>query len=109
MRALLRLPEPPDAVAAASDHSALGAMRAVSEAGLRVPADVAVVGFDDSAIAALVHPTLTTVRQDKDAIGEVACNGLLDLVEGGIERPRNVTLPVELVIRESCGAPSPSS
>jgi len=103
MGALLRLAEPPDAVCAASDHSALGAIRAVSEAGLRVPEDVAVVGFDDIAIAALTHPALTTVRQDKEGIGEVVCKGLIDLIEGSIERPPSVTLPVELVVRESCG------
>ena len=104
MRVLLRLPERPDAVCAASDHSALGAIRAVSEAGLRVPEDVAIVGFDDSALAALTHPALTTVRQDKEGIGEVVCNGLIDLIEGHIERAPSVTLPVELVVRESCGA-----
>ena len=104
MAALLRLPEPPDAVCAASDHSALGAIRAVAEAGLSVPEDIAVVGFDDSALASLTHPALTTVRQDKEGIGEVVCKGLIDLIEGRIERPPSVTLPVELVVRESCGA-----
>lgn len=104
MRALLDLPEPPDAVCAASDHSALGAIRAISEAGLRVPEDIAVVGFDDIAIAGLTHPALTTVRQDKERIGEVVCSGLIDFIEGTIDRPPSVTLPVELVVRESCGA-----
>lgn len=103
MRALLRLPEPPDAVFAASDHSALGAIRAVSEAGLRVPEDAAVVGFDDIAIAALTHPALTTIRQDKEGIGAVVCKGLIDLIEGVIERPPSVTVPVDLVVRESSG------
>ena len=103
-KTLLSLPEPPDAIFAASDHSAIGAIRALKEAGLAVPEDVAVVGFDDTAIAGLMQPALTTVRQDMERIGAVACDGLIDTIEGRIERPPTVMLPVELVVRESCGA-----
>ena len=103
MRKLLALPEPPDAVFAASDMSALGAIRAVRELGRRVPDDVAIVGYDDILFASLSTPTLTTVRQDKDKLGELACGALIELVEGRASSLPQRVLPVELIVRESCG------
>ncbi len=103
MRKLLALAEPPDAVFAASDMMALGAMRAVHDLGLRVPEDVAIVGFDDIHFASLSVPALTTIRQRKAEIGDKACEALLDLIEGKRLDPPCVTLPVDLVVRESCG------
>ena len=96
----------PDAVFAASDVMALGAMRAVRESGLRIPDDVAFVGFDDLPIATLSDVQLTTVRQPVAQFGAKAVDTLIDLVENGIDPPRHIIMETELVIRESCGAPN---
>ena len=98
------LPHRPDAVFAASDIMAVGAMRAIREAGLRVPEDIAVAGFDDMPFAARTDPPLTTVRQPIQRTGALAAETLIDLIEHPDSRPRRVVLPVELVVRVSCGA-----
>lgn len=98
------LPARPDAVFAASDMMALGAMRAVREAGLRVPDDVAFVGFDDLPLATLSDPHLSTVRQPIFQFGFKAVEILIDLIENGIKPPRRIIMDTELVIRDSCGA-----
>jgi LacI family transcriptional regulator, galactose operon repressor len=98
------LPSRPDAVFAASDIMAIGAMRAAREAGLRIPADIAFVGFDDLPIATLSDVQLTTVRQPVVQFGAKAVEVLLDLIDNGIEPPRHILMETELVIRESCGA-----
>ncbi len=98
------LPARPDAVFAASDIMAIGALRAVREAGLRVPDDVAVVGFDDLPAAARSEPPLTTVRQQVLRFGMTAVEVLTDLIENGITPPRRIIMTTELIIRESCGA-----
>ena len=94
----------PDAVFAASDMMAIGALRAIRETGLRVPDDIAVVGFDDIPIAARTDPPLTTVRQPIHRTGAVAAQTLIDLIEHPNTHIRRVVLPTELVIRVSCGA-----
>jgi LacI family transcriptional regulator len=104
MRELLALPEPPTAVFAASDLMAVGAVKALDEAGLRCPDDVAIVGFDDIQLADLVSPALTTIRQDKLGLGAAAARSLVRLIEGNDTVPPVWTLPVELVVRDSCGA-----
>src|SRR3954454_22737825 len=106
MRALLALPEPPTAVFAAGDMMAIGAMQAVKEAGLRGPEDVAVVGFDDIHSAPLLSPPLTTIRQDKIGIGVAAARALTAQIENPDTTPPVLTLPVELVVRASCGTGS---
>ena len=90
------------AVFAANDQMALGAIRRLSEAGLRVPEDVSVVGFDDVADAADYRPPLTTIRQDFDALGERAVAALI----GGIEHRQRLveTVPTSLVVRASTAA-----
>lgn len=98
------LPHSPDAVFVASDAMALGALRALREAGKRVPDDVALVGYDDMPFAARTDPPLTTVRQPIHRAGFVAAETLMDLIADGNDVPRRVILPTELVIRESCGA-----
>lgn len=98
------LPARPDAVFAASDVMAVGAMRAAREAGLRIPDDIAFVGFDDLPIAMLADMQLTTVRQPVVQFGERTVDVLIDLIEHGINPPRHVLLDTELVIRGSCGA-----
>ena len=103
MRALLAVPEPPTAVFAAADMMAIGAMRAVQAAGLRVPEDVAVVGFDDIQIAPLIDRPLTTIRQDKLGLGLAAARGLVEQIENPEITPPVLTLPVELVVRASSG------
>jgi LacI family transcriptional regulator len=93
-----------DAVFAASDSIAIGAMKAIHEAGLRIPDDVAIVGFDDLPFATQVSPSLTTIRQTIRQTGQIAVDTLMALVENKEMPPRRVSLPTELVIRSSCGA-----
>jgi LacI family transcriptional regulator len=104
MQRLLGLAERPEAVFCASDSMALGAIRAAHAAGLRVPEDIAVVGFDDAAFAAIMEPALTTVRQDKPGLGAAACEALVRIIDETASEPPVVILPAELVVRESCGA-----
>jgi LacI family transcriptional regulator len=104
MRALLALGEPATAVFAAADMMAIGAIRAVHAAGLRVPEDVAVVGFDDIQTATLLSPALTTIRQDKVGLGLAAARALLEQIENPDVTPPALTLPVELIVRASCGS-----
>lgn len=101
MEALLALDEPPTAVFAASDLMAAGALGAIGRADLRVPGDVAVVGFDDIGFAALTEPPLTTLRQDKPGLGAAAGEVLVSLIGDEPDPEAAVTLPVELVVRGS--------
>ena len=80
---------------------AIGAMAAIEEAGLRIPEDVAVVGFDDIDYAQLVTPSLTTVRQSQDAVAEGLINSMLRLIEHPGEPPRVSIVPVDLIVRDS--------
>lgn len=96
------LPHQPDAVFIASDTMALGAMDAISEAGLRVPEDIAIVGFDDLAPAAQTTPPLTTIRQPIAQFGRKAVELLLDIIERGPYPPRRILMDTELVVRDSC-------
>lgn len=91
-----------DAIFAASDLIAIGAIRAVEDAGLAIPGDVAVIGFDDIPAASLAHPPLTTVQQDYRTAGEVLVDTLLKLIEG--KSADSYMLPAKLVVRKSCGA-----
>jgi LacI family transcriptional regulator len=93
-----------DAVFAANDSMALAALRALKEQGVRVPEDIALVGFDDIPAAAAADPPLTTVRQPIRRLGEVATQTLLELIEQPSGPPRRVILPTELVVRSSCGS-----
>jgi DNA-binding LacI/PurR family transcriptional regulator len=90
-----------DAVFAATDIIAISSMRAIAASGLAVPRDVAVVGFDDIAMAAHMHPSLTTVRQDVARGAELLVDSLLRRIAG--ENTASVVLPGELVVRESSG------
>jgi DNA-binding LacI/PurR family transcriptional regulator len=90
-----------DAVFAASDLTALGALRALREAGRRVPDDVALVGFDDTAMAAYADPPLTTIRQDVELIGREMCRLLLARIADPARPPQEVILPTRLVVRQS--------
>ena len=98
------LPNRPDAIFAASDTMAIGAMRATREAGLRVPEDIAFIGFDDLPIASHPDIQLTTVRQPIARFGSKAVEILIDLIENGIKPTRRIIMDTELVVRASCGA-----
>jgi DNA-binding LacI/PurR family transcriptional regulator len=88
---------------------ALGVMRALGERGLRVPADVSIVGFDDVPEAGFYLPPLTTVRQDFAQVGRQALNTLVDRMSGAIPPgPRVVRVAPELILRSSAAEPPPS-
>jgi LacI family transcriptional regulator len=99
--ALLALRERPTAIVAASDLMALASLQAIRDAGLEPGRDVAVVGFDDLEAAALAHPSLTTVRQDRRELGTLAATRALELIEQPDITLRDTVLPVELVVRGS--------
>jgi len=98
------LPFKPDAIFAQSDIMAVGAIRAMEEAGLTVPDDVAFVGFDDIPVASLTKVKLTTIRQPITRFGIKAVELLIDLIEKGSKPARRLILETELIIRDSCGA-----
>jgi LacI family transcriptional regulator len=95
----------PDAVFAANDMMAVACMAALREAGLRVPEDIAVAGFDDIPIARYVTPALTTIRVPIAALGAAALDALVETIESPADATtQTVVTPVELVVRRSCGA-----
>jgi LacI family transcriptional regulator len=93
----------PNAIFAASDIMAIGAMRAARDAGLKIPQDIAFIGFDDLPIAVLSDIKLTTVRQPVVQFGVKAVELLIDLLENGVNPPRRIIMDTELIVRESCG------
>ncbi len=101
MEHLLALPEPPDAVFCFTDELALGALRVAWDRGLRVPDDLALVGFDDVEDGRWSRPSLSTVSPDKAVLAETAVDRLLDRVGGGQEPARSTTTPHRLLVRES--------
>lgn len=94
----------PTAVFGMNDMMAIGAIAAIRDAGLRVPEDVAVVGFDDDRFAAFTNPPLTTVREAQRDIGLKAGQMLIDLINGIEPAEPQLSLPTQLIIRKSCGA-----
>jgi DNA-binding LacI/PurR family transcriptional regulator len=105
-REILRRGKPPTALFAGNDTIAVGAIAAIREAGLSVPGDVAVVGFDDLPIAAFTSPKLTTVTTEAAVQGEQAALAAIDLLNGKRIGRRNCSLSLELIVRDSCGAKS---
>ncbi|QSO54097.1 LacI family DNA-binding transcriptional regulator [Alicyclobacillus curvatus] len=104
MMEALAKPNVPSAFFVASDPMAIGAIKALQDAGKRVPEDVAIVGFDDIEMAGFVTPALTTVRINTELMGRLAvrlCDAPLDEVT-----PLTIVLPFELVVRDSCGTKS---
>jgi LacI family transcriptional regulator len=95
----------PDAVVCANDQMAIGVLQALGRARVRVPEDVAVVGFDDIFLGGIIDPTLTTVHQPMRLLGERSCARLLDRIARPDLPPRVELLPTELVLRRSCGCP----
>jgi LacI family transcriptional regulator len=92
----------PRAIVCANDQTALGAIHALARRGIRVPQDIAVTGFDDVPVARHLHPPLTTVRQPMQELGATAFEILYSKISTG-RSDADVVLPVELIIRESCG------
>jgi LacI family transcriptional regulator len=106
MKKLLAIRPRVDAVFAANDPSAIGAMKAVWDAGLRVPEDIAVVGAGDIALGDLLRVPLTTISWSREAQGKAAATLLLDRIDGdpgGPLEPRRVVIPPQLVVRRSSG------
>ena len=98
----LELPNRPSAVVAISDKTALGAMEAIRESGLRIPQDISIAGIDDIAESAFTRPPLTTIHIPKYEMGVVALRKLDRLIEGEPEIPVQSLVYSELVVRESC-------
>lgn len=96
----------PDAIACANDQSALGAVYALRARGYRIPDDVLITGFDDIPLARHLNPPLTTVRQPILQMGATAFDALYSMIDGKRPEQRQLTLPVEMVLRSSCGCES---
>jgi DNA-binding LacI/PurR family transcriptional regulator len=109
IRTALRLPNGPTAIFAGGYYLALSAMQTVHQAGLRVPDDVSVLGFDDPPSAALASPPLTTFRQPLEQLGARAVQKLLECAKGAQPDPLHEYLPIELVARGSTAPPTPAA
>jgi LacI family transcriptional regulator len=104
MRARIALDDPlPEVFACANDQTAVGVIYALHAAGLRVPEDVLVTGFDDITLTRYFKPPLTTIRQSGSLLGEVAVDALVATLDNSELAERTIVLPTELVVRESCG------
>ena len=103
LRQLLTLPRPPDAVFAAGDYCALGAMQEARRQGLRIPADLAIAGFSNESFTVVTEPTITTVDQRCEEMGKAAMRLLLQVIEanGAPFSPRQVVLYPQLLVRQS--------
>lgn len=93
----------PTALFAASDTLAIGAMRAFKENGLRIPQDMAIIGYNDIEMAAVVDPPLTTVAAPTFELGQQVMTKLNEMIQSQTRRFENILLPTRLVIRQSCG------
>jgi len=98
---LLKLEDRPTAICAANDMTAIGAMRAIKEAGLSVPEDISIIGYNDIWVASKVSPALTTVRCNMDEMGKKALKILMELIKGTPMVEHKVVLPTKLIKRES--------
>jgi LacI family repressor for deo operon, udp, cdd, tsx, nupC, and nupG len=107
-KALMALKIRPTAVFAANDEAAIGFISEISRLGLKCPDDISVMGFDDLEIAAHFQPPLTTMRQPREAVGRLAAEALIDLIEGAPGKivPKQFVLSSELIVRKST-APLP--
>lgn len=102
MNDLLKREELPSAIFCHSDSIAIGAIKAIQEAGFNVPEDFSIIGFDDLQISKYVYPRLTTIKQDTYLIGEKAATLLMDMMKYPNKTVSPVILPTELIIRDSC-------
>ncbi|AIQ11313.1 LacI family DNA-binding transcriptional regulator [Paenibacillus durus] len=103
MKQLIGMKPFPSAVVVASDPMAIGAMKALHEAGIKVPGDISIFSFDDIDASAFLNPTLSTVKIHTEEMGRTAVKLLVDRLKNGREVPLKVILPTELVVRDSTG------
>ncbi|PHM50421.1 ribose operon transcriptional repressor RbsR [Xenorhabdus miraniensis] len=101
MKKLLQLPEIPEAVFAANDAMAIGVYQALYQAGLSVPDDISIIGYDDIAIAPYLIPPLTTIHQPKDELGKLAIDSLLYRMDNPESEPKELVLMPKLIERSS--------
>lgn len=104
MEQLLTLPQRPEAVFASNDAMAVGVYQVLYKEGLRVPDDIAVIGYDDIQLAQYMTPPLTTIHQPKDSLGELAIDALLHRLQAPDAEPQVLVLTPELVVRGSVGS-----
>jgi len=110
MKFLLALPNRPTAILASNDLTAIGALRAISAAQLRVPEDISVVGFDDIEFSKLTLPPLTTIRLSRAELAEKALDALLTTIRGKSQKGCNYRIETHLVVRGSTGkCPAPQN
>jgi LacI family transcriptional regulator len=105
-REMLLLPNAPSAIFACNDLMAIGVLRAAAELGLRIPDDLAMVGYDDIELSSYTNPPLTTIKQPTAEMGLTALKFLLGRITDPQSVRQNAVLPVSLVVRGSCGAKS---
>ncbi len=103
-KSLLALETPPDVIVAANDNMAIGTYRAIQEAGLSIPGDIAVVAFNDIPVAQFLNPPLSTMRIPGELIGEVAVDLLVERLNGR-DYSKHVTLPTDMIWRGSANRP----
>jgi DNA-binding LacI/PurR family transcriptional regulator len=103
MEQLLALPHRPTAVLTSNDLTAMGVLRAIYKAKLRVPEDISVVGFDDIELSEFTHPALTTVRLSRTELAQRAFEALATLITGKSEKGRQYDIETHLVVRDSTG------
>jgi LacI family transcriptional regulator len=106
MQALLTLPDRPTALFVCNDLMAMGAISAATAAGLKVPDDISIIGYDNVALAEFMSPPLTTINQPKEELGRLAVTQLMSRINGDAGSGRLIKLEPNLVIRASCCAPS---
>lgn len=106
MQALLILPDRPTALFVCNDLMAMGAISAATAAGLKVPDDISIIGYDNVALAEFMSPPLTTINQPKEELGRLAVTQLMSRINGDAGSGRLIKLEPNLVIRASCCAPS---
>ena len=101
MNALIEKKTVPDAILGVNDLVAMGAFRRIKEVGLRIPEDIAVMGFSNSQLTTMVYPTLTVVDQFPFEMGKNAASMLIEMIEGKRKKPKTLVIETKLVIRES--------
>lgn len=104
-RRFLKMAEPPTAIFATNDYMALGSYQAISDEGLRIPEDIALIGFNDIEFTAMKGIELTTIGQKKYEMGALAVKILVEKIEGGEGKPsaKEIFLKPELIVRKTCG------
>ena len=98
---LLKGSDRPDAIYCVSDVYGAATIKAIQNYGLRVPEDIAVVGFDNISLSKMVVPALTTINQPKKQLGHQACEILINLIENPSTPPQHILLDTELIVRSS--------